>query len=112
MEICRTCLGQKNVINSLAGLFEDKPIPAPIRFPHVLEPEALPIPNGDKQVCWATSTSYSPKHRNVISFGKVEKQMSQIGTKLQVFRGDEDGPNEKIGVEVVALPFVERKRSG
>lgn len=102
---------KKDVIDSIAKLFEDKPLPPPIRFPHILEPEALPVLDGVKQVGWATSTSYSPKHRNVISFGRVERQLSEIGTKLTVLRGDEVGPNETLGVEVVALPFVERKRA-
>lgn len=101
----------EDVIASFSRLFEDKLIPPPIRIPHVLSPEALPVLDDDTQVGWATSTSYSPNHRNVISFARVEKQSSEIGTKLMVLRGDENGPNEKLGVEVVALPFVVRKRA-
>ena len=101
----------EDVIRSFSGLFNDEPMPAPIRFPHVLSPEALPVLAAETQVGWATSVSYSPEHRNVISFGRVEKRFSEPGRKLAVLRGDRNGPNEKIGVEVVALPFVERKRS-
>lgn len=102
---------KEDVVASFSALFEDQPTPPPIRLPHVLSPEALPILHNDQHVGWATSVSYSPNCRRVISFGRVNKEFSSIGTGLSVRRGEEDGPHMIFGVEIVELPFVAWKRA-
>jgi aminomethyltransferase len=100
-----------DVMASLRSLFEDGPTPAPIRFPHVLAPLAVPVLDGGERVGWATSVSYSPTVRRVISFGRVPRGRSDVGTRYQVLWGTDGGPQQVIGAEVVKLPFVAWKRA-
>ena len=101
----------EDMIASFSALFDGGPLPPPIRFPHVLAPEALPILHNSEQVGWATSVSYSPNSRRVISFGRVKKEFSAISTKLTVRRGEADGPHFLFRVEVVKRPFIAWKRA-
>lgn len=100
-----------DVVAAYGALFDEGPSPRPIRFPHVLAPLAVPVLEGSEHVGWATSVSYSPTVRRVISFARVARHLSAVGTELSVRWGSDGGPHVMIGAEVVRLPFVEWKRA-
>lgn len=101
----------EDVIASFAALFDEAPAPAPLRLPHVLAPLAVPLTRDDAAAGWATSVSYSPSFRRVISFARVPRGEGAPGTQYVAVWGAENGPQHAIRTEVVELPFVEWKRA-
>ncbi len=100
-----------DVIASYAALFDDAPSPAPLRLPHVLSPIAVPLVQGDQPAGCATSVSYSPSMRRVISFARVPRGQGQPGAEFVALWGSEGGTIQRIRTEIVELPFVKWKRA-
>jgi aminomethyltransferase len=73
-----------------------------------------PVPafGGGRQVGKATSTTWSPILKKVISLGVVEASFARPGARLQV-EWTVEGTREKAGATVVQLPFLDlaRKRA-
>jgi aminomethyltransferase len=85
-------------------------------IPAVLVPGTLgapvPIYRGGRQVGKATSTTWSPILKRVISLGLVENAFEAEGSRLDV-EWTVEGTREKVGATVVRIPFFDplRKRA-
>ena len=84
--------------------------------PAVLAPEtsrgAVPVYRGDRQVGKATSMTWSPILKRVISLGVVDKAVAEEGSKIRV-EWTVEGTRERVAATVVKLPFLDlaRKRN-
>lgn len=99
-----------DVAELFAAQLRDAPAPPMLEFPHPLRPEAHPIVHDGVDVGWATSVCYSPTLRRVFSFGRMNKELCEVGNRVSVAVGGGDFPVMEIGAEVVDPPFVKRKR--
>jgi aminomethyltransferase len=70
---------------------------------------ALPVYRGDRHAGKATSTTWSPLLKKVISLGIVEAAAAEPGTHLHV-QWIIEGTPEKVGATVVPLPFFDAPR--
>jgi aminomethyltransferase len=77
-------------------------------FPQMLRLEPLRVVHSDEQIGWATSVTWSPTLRRTISFGRINRELTEIGTEVSVELSD--------GWTVPALvgkyPFVRDDRRG
>ena len=74
--------------------------------------EAVPIYSSGRQVGRATSWTWSPTLKRVISLGLVEKEFSRPRSRVEV-EWTVLGTRDKVGATVVSLPFLDlpRKRA-
>jgi aminomethyltransferase len=72
----------------------------------------VPVSRGGRQVGKATSWTWSPLLKKVISLGVVSKEVAAPGSRLQV-EWTVEGVHERVGATVVDLPFFDppRKRA-
>jgi aminomethyltransferase len=73
---------------------------------------AVPVYRGDRQVGRATSMTWSPTLKKVISLGLVEPGVASPGSKV-VVEWTVEGTHERVGATIVELPFLDlpRKRA-
>jgi aminomethyltransferase len=72
----------------------------------------VPVSRGGRQVGKATSWTWSPVLKKVISLGVVSREVAEPGSRLQV-EWTVEGVHERVGATVVDLPFFDppRKRA-
>jgi aminomethyltransferase len=86
------------------------------RLPTVLtlgtSSDPVPVYLGGRQVGKATSRTFSPMLKKVISLGLVDRTVASPGTRVLV-EWTVEGTREKVGASVASLPFLElpRKRA-
>jgi len=82
-------------------------------IPTVLTPgtsrNPVPAYAAGRQIGKATSTTWSPILKKVISLGVVEKAFARPGSRFQV-EWTVEGTREKVGAAVVPLPFLDPPR--
>lgn len=95
-----------------AAQFRDGPAPPPPDIPRgQLRILYLKILKDSDHVGWATSPTYSPNLRRMISLARVRTDFTVPGTKVAVLWGGfSTEPQWKILARVVKLPFIEQKR--
>lgn len=102
-----------DVAELFAAQFQDKPAPPPPDLPRgQVRMLYLKILKDGDHVGWATSPTYSPNIRRMISLGRVRKDLTELGTELAVLWGGfSTEPQCKIRARVVKLPFIKHKRT-
>ena len=100
-----------DVADLYAGLFRDEQAPWPPPLPRQQQPLWLRILNEGAFVGWATSPTYSPNLRRMISFGRVDKEFAVAGTELIVEYCDPGGRTRELRSNVTLLPFIAHQRS-
>ena len=73
---------------------------------------SIPVYRGGRQVGKATSWTWSPTLKKVISLGIVSREVADVGSRLDI-EWTVEGTHERVGATVVELPFFAppRKRS-
>jgi vanillate/3-O-methylgallate O-demethylase len=102
-----------NVAELFAAQFRDKPAPPPPDLPRgQVRMLYLKILKDGEHVGWATSPTYSPNIRRMISLGRLRKDLVKPGTEVTVLWGGfSTEPQCKIRARVVKLPFIQYKRT-
>ncbi|MFQ5875078.1 MAG: glycine cleavage T C-terminal barrel domain-containing protein [Dehalococcoidia bacterium] len=102
-----------DVAELFAAQFRDEPAPPPPDLPQgQLRALYLKVLKDGEHVGWATSYTYSPNIRRMISFGRVRKDLVEPGTEVAVLWGGfSTEPQCKIRARVAKLPFIEQKRT-
>ena len=67
---------------------------------HLIEPNSR-IFNGDKDVGWITSCTYSPTFKKQIALGYVRIEVTEHGSQIQI-----ESPKGRVAGTVVSLPFI------
>lgn len=95
-----------------AKLFEDEPSAPPPDLPYgQMRVCFLRIMHDDRQVGWASGATYSPNLRRMISLGRIDLDLSKVGTEVTVVWGNfANEPTMNIRARVQELPFIKRKR--
>ena len=95
-----------------ARLFEDEPSAPPPDLPYgQMRVCFLRIMHGDNHVGWASGATYSPNLRRMISVGRIDKELSVVGTEVTVIWGNfADEPTMNIRARVQELPFIKQRR--
>jgi vanillate/3-O-methylgallate O-demethylase len=96
-----------------AAQFRDPPAPPPPDLPRgQVRMLYLKILKDGQRVGWATSPTYSPNIRRMISLGRIRKDLVEPGTDLTILWGGfSTEPQCKIRAKVVKLPFIKHKRT-
>ncbi len=96
-----------------AAQFRDESAPPPPDLPRgQYRMLYLKILKDGEQVGWATSPTYSPNIRRMISLGRLRKGLVESGTEVAVLWGGfSTEPQCRIRARVVKLPFIQHKRT-
>ena len=96
-----------------AAQFRDSPAPPPPDLPRgQVRMLYLKILKEGERVGWATSPTYSPNIRRMISLGRLGKDLADPGTEVAVLWGGFSTELQcKIRARVVKLPFIKHKRT-
>jgi len=102
-----------DVARLFAAQFRDEPAPPPPDLPRgqyrILY---LKILKDEEHAGWATSPTYSPNIRRMISLGRLSKDLVEPGTEVIVLWGGfSTEPHCKIRARVIKLPFIEDRRT-
>lgn len=100
-----------DVAQLFVGLFRDELTPWPPIWPQNRMPVWLRILNNGEFIGWATSPTYSPNLRRMISLGRVNKEMAETGNEVIVEYCDPTGMIRDIRANVTKLPFIPHKRN-
>ena len=95
-----------------ARLFHDDPSAPPPDLPYgQFRMEYLPVHADGAQVGWATSATYSPTLRRMISFGRLDRAATSPGTEVTVtWGGFSTEPTQEIRAVTRELPFLPDRR--
>jgi vanillate/3-O-methylgallate O-demethylase len=96
-----------------AAQFRDEPAPPPPDLPwgqfRILYMKIL---KQGELVGWATSPTYSPNLRRMISLGRLRKDLIEPGTEVAVLWGGfSTEPQREIRAKVKKLPFIKQNRT-
>ena len=102
-----------DVAELFAAQFRDEPAPPPPDLPQGQSRMLyLKILKDGEHVGWATSPTYSPNIRRMISLGRLSKDLVEPETEVAVLWGSfSTEPQCKIRARVVKLPFIKHKRT-
>ena len=100
-----------DVISLFAGLFGVADRPLPPSLPRQSQPLWLRIMEGSEFIGWATSPTYSPTLRRLISFGRMNRQLCEPGEEVRLEYCDHRGATTIIRAAVTDLPFIPHQRS-
>ena len=102
-----------DVIDLFAAQFRDELSPPPPDLPQgQLRALYLKLLKDGEQVGWATSYTYSPNLRRMISFGRIRRDLILPGIEVEVLWGGlSTEPQCRIRAKVEKLPFIEQKRA-
>jgi glycine cleavage system aminomethyltransferase T len=100
---------EKDVVEIFASFFGDNVI-LPMEMPRSLRAEFNLVLAAGKVVGCATSRTYSPFMRKMISLAHIDTKMAKPGTKVIVLWGDAEGPQREVRADVIALPFKPDRR--
>jgi aminomethyltransferase len=93
---------------ALSQLFEEKGQPAAIRAEVLRTPMAVQVEGA--RVGRANSVTWSPTIEQLIGFGVIAREHSEIGTQLAV-AWERDGADGLVPATVVEIPFIEVRRA-
>jgi glycine cleavage system aminomethyltransferase T len=75
--------------------------------------EYLPVQADGRRVGWATSATYSPTLRRMISLARLDRDLVSPGTEVEVtWGGFSSEPTQTIRATTHALPFLPDRRRG
>jgi vanillate/3-O-methylgallate O-demethylase len=77
----------------------------PMEMPRYLGLELNYVLIAGKVVGCATSRTYSPFLRKMISLAHIDAEIAKPGTAVTVIWGEAGGPQREIRAEVTSLPF-------
>jgi glycine cleavage system T protein (aminomethyltransferase) len=106
----RRLVGMEHDWRGVEAAFERHGIPTVLTLGTSRGP--APVYGQGGQIGKATSTTWSPTLKKVISLGLVDRAYAEPGSEVQV-EWTIEGTHERVGATVVALPFLdlERKRT-
>lgn len=95
------------------ALFRDAPSAPPPDLPcGQFRMSYLKVNLGDEQVGWASSVTYSPNLRRMISLARLRRDLVAPGTELSVMWGGfSDEPVMRIRARAHQLPFIKQHRT-
>ena len=104
---------RSHVAELFAAQFRDEPAPPPPDLPRgQYRMLYLKVLRGGEHIGWATSPTYSPNLRRMISLGRLRKDLVNPGTEVAVLWGGFSTDLKcRLRARVVKLPFIKDKRT-
>lgn len=100
---------QKDIVDVFATFFDDDVV-LPMEMPRYIGAELSHVLVAGKVVGCATSRTYSPYMRKMISLAHIDAELAKPGTKVTVLWGEAGGAQREIRADVTALPFKTDRR--